>query len=237
MTVERPPQAIVILNGGYLHQVYLRYQRTGPNSWRFAGSWAPFVKYFHPKHRIAGIGGKPFLVAEEQGAAGTALSSKRENWFDLTRRGLKPVLSFTSEGDHGADAANIGHRVWGRIKTFSPERVTVDLAIEFEASYDGDHIFSLGSRRDTAVYIRSSTEEFKFDPKASTLTAEQLGEFYDLANPDFRPAAFLKFNLESLRKIASDRTHQAHDGLAGYLKDCPDSPEKRELAGLIGGSR
>jgi hypothetical protein len=94
ISVMDPRQVIVVLeHRDSRFEVILRYQSVGAGVWRFSGAFSPFVKYFHPEHRLTRFGAKPFLIVTGQGQAGTGLSSKVESWIDLTVEGSRPVLA------------------------------------------------------------------------------------------------------------------------------------------------
>ena len=101
VTILDPFQVILILRHGLAEpEVYLRFLRQSgldsPGPWRFGGYYAPFVKYFDPRHRTLELGKKPFFIVTRQGAAGTSLSSEVEDWMDLTFSNFGPVFSLTT---------------------------------------------------------------------------------------------------------------------------------------------
>ena len=88
-----PDQAIVRLR--YipgLFNTYLRFVSGGVGSWRFAGAFAPDVKYFEPRHGLIRFGDKPFLLVTGQGYSGSGLSTELQSWLDLSRSGMEPVF-------------------------------------------------------------------------------------------------------------------------------------------------
>ena|SRR5579864_1954376 len=73
-------------------QAYLRYRRLGANRWKFAGAFSPFVKYFAPEHRIVRLVREAVSRYQRTSNAGSGLSSKVEQWIDLTLDDFQPVF-------------------------------------------------------------------------------------------------------------------------------------------------
>ena len=222
-----------------MFEVFLRYQSVGAGAWRFSGAYAPEVKYFHPEHRLARFGGKPFLIVTEQGQAGTGLSSKVESWIDLTMEGFRPVLAFTAEGDYDPPFNGVGRSVRGFVVSMTTqpvERITVAFDIEFEGFEDR---LPIGGRRDQVVYSRTGRGDFELDQSLSTATAKEVEDFYENVdghdNDD--KAEFLKFHLKGLTGVATGEDNKGRLWLSRYLQTAPDTPESRQLKALLGSSR
>jgi hypothetical protein len=218
-------------------EVFLRYQSVGAGVWQFSGAYAPFVKYFHPEHRVTRFGSKPFLVVTGQGNAGTGVSSKVESWIDLTEKGFAPVFAFTSEGHYRPLPDGIGRSTGGIVASMTTnptERITVAFHVEFEAVVSADERLRIGERRDRVVYTRTASGQFEPDEALSTATTEELEDFYeDFESDDFEDGELLKFNLKGFTAVATGGETRARSWLSGFLRQCPDSPESRRLKQIM----
>jgi hypothetical protein len=241
ITVVDPLQVIVLLEDKYSEfQVYLRYRSTGARSWRFAGAYAPFVKYFHPEHRMTRLGLKPFLVVAGQGAAGTGVTSKVEDWFDLTRPAFQPVLRFTAEATSTPAPIGIARSIRSSVvsRTTQPvERITVVLTVEFAYVEGLDQRIPIGSRRDKIVYVRSGSGDFEMDRKLSTASAQEVRGFYENMEYEFSDEVLLKFNFKGLAEVAKGKDKRSIAWLTSFLERCPDSEEARKLKALLATGR
>jgi hypothetical protein len=241
ITVTDPLQVILILEhrpSGL--EVFLRYQSGGAGIWQFSGAYAPFVKYFHPEHRVTRLGTNPFLVVTGQGDAGTGVSSKIESWIDLTREGLKPVLQFTSEAHYQPFLNGIGRSTRGFVSSFSSdpvERITVAFHIKFEALEGPENRYRMGERIDRVVYTRVGSGQFELDQPLSTATGEEVEDFYeDFDSDGFEDEEFLKFNIKGLIAIAKGTDEKSRSWLQRFLDLCPDTLESRQLRQIIASS-
>jgi hypothetical protein len=232
-----PLQMIVLLeHNASMFQVCLRYQNVGPGAWRFAGAYAPFVKYFQPEHRLVRFGEKPFFIATRQGEAGTGLSTKVEDWIDLTREQFEPVLSFTSEGRMTPLPEGIERTAGGLVAaldTEPAERITVAFHIGFAAVLRAGETVPLGTRTDDVAYVRAASGRFEIDPSRSTASPQDVETFYNDLDSKFSGAEFLKFHLKGLTAVASGRDAKARRWLTEYLQSCPDTPESKRLKALL----
>jgi len=235
ITVVEPFQLILILRESHGFQVFLRYLRADANGWHFAGAYAPRMKYFEPEHRLVRLRTKPFLTVTSQGFTGTGVSSKIENWIDLTGQNFKPVLQFTSEG-HYSPSNGIGRTVSGQLVSFEQdpvEAIRVARSIEFEAYEDGDEGTLIGGCSDEAVYTRGSRGDFELDPELSSVSAEDIETFYENLLSDYTDADFLEFNFEGLKEVATGDDDKAREWLSNFLTCCRDTDEAKELKALL----
>jgi hypothetical protein len=241
ITVVNPPQAIVILeHRSSMFQVFLRYQSIVPGAWKFAGAFAPGVKYFPPEHRVTRFGTKPFLVVSGQGVSGTGVSSKLESWLDLTAEGFAPALRFTSEGHDSPRPEGIGRVTKARVLSMVSkpvERITVAYSIEFEAIEVPDTTFPIGGRQDRVAYTRSKSGNFEIDEAHSTATSDQVESFYEnFEETGFDSEDLLKFNFKGLSAIAKAPPAPSRAWLSRFLEQCSGTPESRQLKQLISSS-
>jgi hypothetical protein len=232
-----PLQTIVLLEHKMSYfQVFLRYQSSGAGVWRFSGAYAPNVKYFRPEHKIARFGSRPCLVVTGQGISGTGVSSKIESWIDLTMEGLKPALSFTSQGHSLPIPSGMGRSTLGLVVSMAaqpPGRITVSYSVTFDAEDDVGNRRPVVERTDRVVYVRTAGGDFKLDEKLSTTTALEVERFYDVEDLDFDGEEFLRFNLRGLTELATSSDQDRRSWLTDFLEDYPDTPESRQLKTLL----
>lgn len=237
LTVRTPPQTILIIHHhSWDFEVYLRYMGGGRGEWRFAGAYSPFVKYFAPRHKLVRFGPKPFLIVTGQGAAGTGLSTKFDDWIDLTGAAMEPVFGHTSEAHLLMFGGRISHDAKAFITSLSTrpvESIEVTRHARFYVEAR-DGRLELGSRKDVTTYVRRPGEsEFKFE-KSSALPETDLDTVYEDWD-SFTPTheQFLRYDLESLKSIASGPDSREKRWLRKYLADCPETDEKKQLVTLL----
>jgi hypothetical protein len=241
--VAAAPQAILILRGEFDQEAYLRYLQEmrpdGTIGWRFAGHYEPTVKYFVPTHRIVMFGKTPYFAFTEQGASGSGVSTTSESWIDLTQPKFKPVFSYTKEGS--VLVGRIRQEFTGQVvemREKPKESITVSNSESFFGeTTDGSGEVALGGRRDNKeVYIRAANGEFVGNTKMSTPSPEE-DEDFDWAL-EVPCEVVLREDLASLKEIAADKAQRrTREWLQGYLSDCKDTPEKKQLAGMLRATR
>lgn len=231
---------LVITHKSSMFEAFLRYRPAGGDAWQYLGAYQPFVKYFKPEHRMVQFGSKPFLVVTSQGVAETGLSSKIENWFDLTRQKFEPVFSFPSEGSYSPLPSGIALVTRGAVaalQTQPMERITVRYHVRFMAIHAKEDEMPLVERSDRVVYVRTSAGDFKEDESLSTATKREVEAFYDLNGESLAKNEFLKFNFKALSEIAGAPNDQRRAWLSAFLQHCPRTAEARKLTTLLAATR
>jgi hypothetical protein len=211
----------------------------GSAAWQFAGVYSPHVKYFRPEHRIIRFGEKPFLIVTEQGNAGSGLSSKIESWIDLTESEFKPVMGFTSEGHLQRFQGGIGREVSALVVSLTTgpvERITVACNIEFRTVNSNHEDLAIGQRKDRVVYARSGKGDFEIDESLSTISAKDVGDFYDALDSDFTNEEFLKFNFKGLTDLARSSDLKGRSWLMDFLQRCAETAESLQLRSILAAS-
>jgi hypothetical protein len=230
-----PDQAIVRLR--YipgLFNTYLRFVSGGVGSWRFAGAFAPDVKYFEPRHGLIRFGDKPFLLVTGQGYSGSGLSTELQSWLDLSRSGMEPVFQFTSAGHLSLNGVGVSRDVTGTLISLEtgPERITIVRAVRFTA-YEEDGEISLGSVRGTSVYTRRPDGNFQFESAGSSMTKKEVDELYEDFDSGLSNEAFLRYDFDNLKKLAAGKEGPERRWLRKFLAKCGDVPEKPTIVSLL----
>lgn len=238
ISVLEPEQTIVLLRHNVSDfVVYLRYvpekSSSGASQWRFAGHYQPKVKYFPPRHRIVRFGKRPYLTLTEQGASGSGLSREDESWIDLTQGNMKRVFWYTNRGTIHPFTGGIARDIVGTVVALNEhplESVRVGYSIDFSIEDASGVRLNLGQRRDQAVFVRRSPEaEFVLDEKLSGVSAKQIENLYDDLDSEITNEHFLKYDLESLKEIASGAETPQKHWLRQFLANCRETPEKQQL--------
>lgn len=120
--ILQPRQVILrIHHDPSMFEAYVRFLPTATDAWRFAGAFAPNVKYFEPRHKLIRFGDKPFLLLSGQGVSGSGLSSEYQQWFDLTLPDLKAIFGFTQQGTENRYGLGISREVHGTVVSIETE--------------------------------------------------------------------------------------------------------------------
>ena len=214
---------------------YLIFKDHGYDDTPLLGHIDAYAKYRPSTNVVLLSGGKAWLVIESQAASGSGLAAYLHTIYQVSPRGVKPVVSYFSEiSQHGgfdypsrdivAKPVSCEVRA-GRVKA------TVSYTIEY--SFYGDHKHrSLFTKHQTAVLIGGRTlDKTRLDTTASNITPH---EFETVFNFDSMfEDAFLRYNRSELRAIAKGRDALKKQWLKEYLEMCENSRMKRELLSLL----
>lgn len=235
----KPAQAILWVShktSGFAF--WMHYRKDAAGTWRFLTAVDVNVKYFVPEHRRTTVFGRPFFITVEQGMSGTGLSTKVECWYDLTLPLSRPVFTFTSEANHTGWPILLAHMIKATatpVKHGSVERIRVDYTVEFQVEPEDNTRppLELGGGRATAYYVRLKSGDFRFS--VSTAPKADFDSVFEIRRDDqwMTNEQFLKFDIVSLRRIASVPRSPEGEWLASFLKQCRDTPEKAELLKLL----
>jgi hypothetical protein len=233
--VPGPPQVILRIKGAWWQETYWRFLEEA-SGWRFRGSFSPFVKYFKPRHQIISFGGKPFLLINAQGEAGSGLSSEYQDWFDLTRPNFKPVFGFTVKGVSPWLLFGITRSVESHVSALeagSTERITIARRVMFSFEPANGNV-SVESRCAESVYARQPNGKFEFEAALSTCGQTEIEDlyedFFNLSREDF-----LRYEFDQLKEIVAGPDASKRVWLGKFLQLCENTPEKRSLKSLFAG--
>ena len=239
LTVRKPDQAILILydGGPQYHDLYVRYLKEPDGSWKFSGVQLVYIRETtnDRPHKVLRLWAKPFLmVSRDQSQIGFATIQEREDWFDLTLPDFEPVFSFTPQGSYelfsfavwrewdSTAAPNVegaAETIWLTIKAKYEGPTTMEFLVTYTGLYQrraGQKAFSLKSATANGRPMRVA--EFEVIGDAFKMTQEQL----------------LVQSLPGLRKLAVSKDADGKEWLQTVLEQAKDTPEKRELLGLLG---
>jgi hypothetical protein len=245
LTVSDPPQTIVLVRREDANvEMYLRYLRRPPSStsgaWRFSGYLESAAKYFPLRHRIVMFAGTPFLAIAAQGVSGTGVSSEYERWVDLRGQDFKPAFSYTVEAQYSATVeGSVSRHFRGAVTTLkkSPsESITVTYHTDFTYQPEGQRALTLGTRQDTAVFVRQRGADFVLAPALSSVSATELNELYGAQGDAFSCDDLVKYDFKSLREMLAGTANSdpRRPWLREYLDNwCTDTPDTREIKGLL----
>ncbi len=88
----------------------------------------------------------------------------------------------------------------------------------------------LGTAFADAVYTRSGGADFNFDPSLSSASREEIDAIYWGFDPNLSKDRFLHYDFANLKPIAAGPASLRKRWLKGFLGECPDTTEKRQLA-------
>lgn len=236
----RPSQVILRLyEKDWYTEVLLRFfTNTGDaNEWRYGGHYAPYVKYFPPDHKLIHLAGAPFLLITQQGNAGSGLSTKVQDWFDLNRAQFEPALSNFVSGRIVSHPQHFGREIDSQLVSFQGgmvEQLRIRYRVRyFYEDYDDTKLIDLGTRTVEAVYSRAPGKEFQFDSKLSAVSKDEIDTVFGSFDPDMSNEEFLRYNLTNLKGIAIGQPSRAKNWLVDFLKYCRETPEGAQLQGLL----
>jgi hypothetical protein len=235
ITVLDPFQVILILRHDLAEpEVYLRFLRpSGPDGsgpWKFGGYYAPYVKYFEPRHRPLRFGRKSFFLVTRQGASGSGLSSEVEDWVDLSSPKFEPVFSLTTQGHDSGMPDRIGIETIATVVSMETDpAASLKVAYDIRFTHNGE---VLGGRSDTAVYVRHGGS-FSFDAGRSKTPEADIENLYNIGDDHPSNEDYLRYLLVDLKKIATGPAGEQKDWLKRFLMECGDTAEKRELQALL----
>jgi len=232
----------VRLRGGVEHwdEVYLRFRRPGgfeqPGPWTFAGYHSHLARHFYTKHELIRFGSKPFLlVTSEDQEAGVGWRGVIQHWFDLTAAKLEPVFGLSVETSDSGVPNRIALHSSGSVVSLEStpvERITVACEVTFEYPFPA-WPDNLGSRSAEAVYTRRGGE-FVFDATLSKTRKIEIDKFCSF-NTEQRPSNedLLRYTLPQLEKLAAGANGERKEWLKGFLAQCGNTPEKREIQAIL----
>ena len=234
---------------------YLVFGRAD-NGWKFLGYVDhDFNKYEIARHRIASVKGKPFLVIRGQEGSGSGYALYAETWYEVADNGLKPVLSYPSDGHTNPWPAGLSRSFVARTLPLvkEPGRVIIQYEVSYEAAgYEGDGLrLMFENQHRLSFQWDSQLRKFVPDPQRSNISQAEINAIANIETDDqpqdgtkigettFYSDAksfvgggyevFLKHNLPRLTAIAKGRPTKSRQWLQRFLSECRDTEEKKAL--------
>jgi hypothetical protein len=219
---------------GYCYLIFKR-QFGASADWVLLGHVDKFIRYTDPQEKVVAAGANRWLVLGRTSGYGSGFGSYTNDWYEVGKDGVAPVLSYMTEFYMGGANHLITSRTTKLLSlTESGGVTTVVLSVSTsrEGYVAGERDpLHLWSNKRKATFIKGPyMEKFIFDPLRSEIAEKEL-------SPDsgFDDAVavtndeFLKYNYRELLKIASEHWTRRKDWLFEFLKSCGDSVEKRSL--------
>jgi hypothetical protein len=239
ITISEPAIVVLVLRSGQIvgFEEYLRFLPVTTNSrtvgWKFAGHFAPFVKYFSPTHRLQWVGNNPYLLVTGQGNAGMCMSSEVEHWVDLTGKEMEPVFTYTVKGSR-CESSIPDREITGAVISIKmqPERRN-EVVYTVRFSTPTERPAQLGNHTETVRYRWKPGQGYQVDDGHSTLPGTLVGKiFEDLLDP---PSCedYLRYDVDALKELAAEPNGPPKRWLASFLQGCKPTPEKRVLEELL----
>lgn len=158
-----------------------------------------------------------WVVINELGGRGTGVSLRSESWYEISRSGIKQVLSYPASG-HDFTFPAVTNRSFKAMPIFiESDKSTV--LVTFVVNYGT--LLKIGiplAISQKAFFVRDEmTGEFKLDETQSEITAEELDAVYNFDSLD--DTAFLKYNRMALRKIVARAKPEQKNAWRKYLQE------------------
>lgn len=229
--------------------------------WKFLGYVDhDFNKYEMARHRIATVNGRRFLVVRGQEGSGSGYALYAETWYEVSDSGVKPVLSYPSQGQTYPWPAGLS-RSFKTINLPDLKRsgpLTIQYTVTYAADgYDADKFKLEFVNQHRATYNwDAASGKFVPDPQQSNISGAEIAAIANIESEDepkdgtkigettFYSSSkafvgggyevFLKHNLPRLMTIAKGRPSNARSWLKQFLTECRDTDEKKALLAALG---
>jgi hypothetical protein len=212
-----------------------KYTASGKNDWKLLGHVEAWGKYKAAQHLIFISDGKPWLIVESQGASGSGVSLYFQTLYQVSKHGLKEILSYPVGGYQAGYGERPSRNFDGKIVSCEIKRGGVTVTLEFTVEYSMWSIsrdVPLFSKRQTLVMSRSlNGGESVIDRKRSGVSQQELETVYNIDS--MTEEDFLHFNYVQLHKIAVGKDSERKHWLRNYLNRCTHSSERRQLLKLL----
>lgn len=236
---------------------YLIFGRTAnPRKWIFYGYVDhDFNRYEMTSHKFVGIGNKKWLAIRGQEGSGTGYVLYGETYYEISKRGVQPVLRYLSEGHTYPWPDGLGREFKTKPILTKKNNKELFVTIRYKVTYqttdyineefrtlltNTHHLSYKWSRKEKEfVYNKSKSDvtEYDIDIIANVESEENSGEtiggstFYS-SKKSFVGSGyefFLKHNVARLMKIAKAGNAKLKDWLRKFLDECDNIPEKKKL--------
>jgi hypothetical protein len=242
---------------------YLIFGRAeGGRGWKFLGYVDhDFNKYEMARHRIATANGKSFFVVRGQEGSGSGFALYAETWYEVSDDGVKPVLSYPSDGRTSPWPAGLAREF--KVTTIPgaarANQLTVQYTVTYDSEgYDGDELRLEFVNQHRQSYNWDATAgRFVLDPQQSNISPGEIAAIANIESDDepktgtkigdttFYSSSeaksflgggyevFLKYNLPRLTTIAKGRASRSKSWLKQFLTECRDTDEKQALLAAL----
>jgi hypothetical protein len=218
-----------------------------------------FNRYQMARHRVVHAFGKHWLVIRGQEGSGSGYSLYGETWFEVDKKGVRPVLHYSVDGVTDPGMTGLKWELEGRAVAWTNSRsrepiVRLNFAVVYTArgTEDSDFTRRFVNRRNAYYVWNGRAREFVFAPDGSTISEHEMNL---IANAETESEAaeegvklgqntffsspkgfvgsgfemFLRLNVRELMKIARGSNSRGKDWLREFVKQSDDIPEKMAL--------
>lgn len=217
---------------------YLVFKQAGDwRHWKLLGHINAWGKYKPAQHTILMSGGRPWLIIREQGASGSGIALYVDRLFQVSKHGLREIVSYSSDGhqsgESGGPIKDFAGRVISCEMTGDRTIVSIEFTIDYSTwSFSEQEPYPLFTKRQKVVLTtRLGGEKRIVDRTRSQVSQHELESIYNIDS--MTEEDFLKYNYSQLREIATGENDTRRHWLRTYLKTCSNSPEKRRLTQLL----
>jgi hypothetical protein len=256
------PEVVLKLTRFFDFCRYLIFARAQDGrGWKFLGHIDhDFNKYEMARHRIASVNGQPFFIVRGQEGSGSGYALYAETWYDVGDNGVKPVLSYPSDGHTNPWPAGLAcsFKVTTIPGAAGANRLTIQYSVSYDtAGYDNDNVKLEFANQHRASYKwDDASRKFVLDSQQSNISAAEVAAIANIESEDepkdgtkigettFYSSSkafvgggyevFLKYNLPRLMTIAKGRSAKSKAWLKQFLTECRDTDEKKTLIQALG---
>lgn len=229
--------------------------------WRLLGHVDhDFNRYQMARHRVVRFNGRPYLIIRGQAGSGSGFSLYFETWYRVSQSGLQSVLSYPVAGNTYPFPAGLGREFEAQAITDSKSKLNLVVRyvvkyIKLEYGKNEQSEFFVNEHRATFQWDKQ-TNTFAFVPASSDISEAEISAIANIEDEESGSGTtvgslkfysgdenkawvgggyevFLKYNLSSLMKIATDKSNKNREWLRFFLNDCHDTAEKRALSAAL----
>ena len=255
------PEVVVKLTQSFDICRYLIFGQVKDGGWKFLGHVDhDFNKYEMARQRIATVNGKSFLIVRGQEGSGSGYALYAETWYEVSDKGVKPVLSYPSDGHTSPWPAGLARSF--KVSTIpgaaGANRLTVQYTVSYDtAGYDGDNVrLEFVNRLRASYNWDAASGKFVLDPQQSNISSGEIAAIANIESEEepkegtkigettFYSSSrafigggyevFLKYNLPRLMTIAKGRAAKSKAWLKQFLTECRETDEKKALLAALG---
>jgi hypothetical protein len=254
------PEVILKLTGFSERCRFLVFRKVG-RAWTVVGHVDHnFNRYQMARHRVVRFSGKPWLLIRGQEGSGSGFSLYSETWYQVSQSGIRSVLSYPVAGTTYPWPAGLAREF--KAQTITDSKSSGDLVLRYIVSYikldynsNKPSNFMINEHR-VRFKWNKKTKSFKFNPARSDVSEAEISAIANIEDEKSSAGktlgsmkfysgtenkawvgggyeVFLKYNLGSLMKVASDKNNKDREWLRLFLNDCHDIPEKRALTAAL----
>jgi hypothetical protein len=192
---------------------------------------SPNQRYSGPTAEVVPAADRRWLVIRGFGGGGTGCSLDVADWFEIHCGALRRVLHVPASG-HDVNARPGRHfstRFTAFRKREGRESLEFGYVVLFE---DYPHLRPLWQEERTVVFSRpEGGAQFRFDAAASDITETFAAKVFDTYS--MKPADFVEFAFNRLRRIATDPSDSRRTWLRGLLDETAATPKVQSLRAAL----